>query len=132
MIQLIFSGVVVIAAHHQNTRGLQFKVPLVPYIPALSIICNIELMVHLCALTWLRFFIWIAIGMLVYFLYGIHHSKEGESGTSYSMLMTSSEATKGHWGSTGVAAGTAPSKVKIVTKYVKEDKKPIINEEERP
>lgn len=118
--------VVVIAAHHQNTRGLQFKVPFVPYLPALSIICNIELMVHLSALTWLRFFIWIAIGMMVYFLYGIHHSKEGESGTSYSMLMTSSEASKGHWGSTAKAVIE-----KVMTKKAKkDDKMPIVDEDE--
>lgn len=36
----------------------------------------------------------------MYFLYGIHHSKEGESNSSYSILMTSSEAVKGKWGST--------------------------------
>lgn len=40
------------------------------------------------------------VGMLVYFLYGIHHSKEGESNSSYSILMTSSEAVKEKWGST--------------------------------
>lgn len=39
--------------------------------------------------------------MLVYFLYGIHHSKEGEANSSYSILMTSSEAVKGSkWGAT--------------------------------
>lgn len=38
--------------------------------------------------------------MLVYFLYGIHHSKEGESKSSYSILMTSSEAVKEKWGAT--------------------------------
>lgn len=38
--------------------------------------------------------------MLVYFLYGIHHSKEGDSNSSYSILMTSSEAVKEKWGAT--------------------------------
>lgn len=39
--------------------------------------------------------------MLVYFIYGIHHSKEGEATSSYSILMTSSEAVKGSkWGAT--------------------------------
>lgn len=127
LIFCIVACVVVIAAHHQNTRGLQFKVPLVPYIPALSIFCNIELMVHLSPLTWLRFFIWISIGMLVYFLYGIHHSKEGESGTSYSMLMTSSEATKGHWGATAAAAKTA---LERISRRKSEDKKPIVEDDE--
>lgn len=37
--------------------------------------------------------------MLVYFLYGIHHSKEGDN-NSYSILMTSNEAGKEKWGAT--------------------------------
>lgn len=69
--------VVIMAGHHQNTRGLSFKVPLLPYIPVLSIFCNVNLMVHLSIHTWVRFFIWLAIGLLVYFLYGIHNSNEG-------------------------------------------------------
>uniref|UniRef100_A0A1B0DAS8 Cationic amino acid transporter C-terminal domain-containing protein n=1 Tax=Phlebotomus papatasi TaxID=29031 RepID=A0A1B0DAS8_PHLPP len=126
LIFCLVACVVVIAAHHQNARHLDFKVPLVPYIPCLSIFCNIELMVHLSLLTWIRFFIWISVGMLVYFLYGIHHSKEAEDcGTSYSMLMTSAEASKGHWGAlqTKSSAKSTPAK---------DDKKPIIEEEEVP
>lgn len=98
---LIMGGcMLVIVAHHQITEGLRFKVPMVPFIPALSIVCNIEFMIHLNILTWLRFFVWMIIGMLVYFLYGIHNSKEGELTSTYSMLMTSSEATKEKWGAT--------------------------------
>ncbi|XP_074027464.1 cationic amino acid transporter 4 [Leptinotarsa decemlineata] len=98
---LIMGGcLLAITAHHQNTMGLRFKVPMVPFIPALSILCNIEFMVHLNILTWLRFFVWMVLGMLVYFLYGIHHSKEGEGNSSYSILMTSSEAVKEKWGAT--------------------------------
>lgn len=113
-------GMLVIVAHHQNdTSDLRFKVPLVPFVPALSILFNLEFMLHLNILTWLRFFVWMIIGMyiqiylkdiakaihflgmLVYFLYGIHHSKEGEANSSYSILMTSSEAVKGSkWGAT--------------------------------
>ncbi|XP_045476944.1 cationic amino acid transporter 4 [Harmonia axyridis] len=91
----------VIIAHHQNNSvNLRFKVPMVPFLPALSILCNIEFMVHLNILTWLRFFIWMVLGMLIYFLYGIHHSKMEDFNSSYSVLMTSSEAVKEKWGST--------------------------------
>jgi hypothetical protein len=58
----VISGLLVITAHQQNMTGLRFKVPLVPLIPALSIFCNIELMVHLKALTWVRFIVWMALG----------------------------------------------------------------------
>lgn len=83
------------AAHEQNTRNLSFKVPLVPFVPALSIFCNIELMVHLSALTWIRFFIWMVLGMLMYFCYGIHHSRESTLGTSYSMLLDAGNSGAG-------------------------------------
>ncbi|XP_044759781.1 cationic amino acid transporter 4 [Coccinella septempunctata] len=95
------SCLVVIIAHHQNdSANLKFKVPMVPLMPALSILCNIEFMIHLNILTWLRFFVWMVLGMLIYFLYGIHHSKMEDLSTSYSVLMTSSEAVKEKWGST--------------------------------
>ena len=35
---------------------------------------------------------------MVYFLYGIKHSKEGDVTRTYSMLITSSEAAKEPWG----------------------------------
>lgn len=98
-IATMFCCLVVIEGHEQNTNALRFKVPLVPFVPALSILCNIELMAHLNILTWLRFMIWMALGLLVYFLYGIHHSKENDGSNSYSVLLTSSETGKLHWGS---------------------------------
>lgn len=40
-------------------------------------------------------------GMLIYFFYGIHYSKEAGGPNSYSILMASSEAGRGaKWGST--------------------------------
>lgn len=59
-------------------------------------------------------------GLLVYFLYGIHHSKENDTATSYSVLLTSSEAGKFRWG-----AITQPKRRSIA-----EDTKPIVEEEE--
>ncbi|XP_063228375.1 cationic amino acid transporter 4 [Bacillus rossius redtenbacheri] len=89
-----------IGAHEQNTTGVPFKVPCVPVVPALSIFFNVALMVNLNALTWVRFIVWMAVGLLVYFLYGIHHSKESEQVSTYSVLMTSTEAGKEKWGAT--------------------------------
>lgn len=58
----VYIGLVIIHAHEQNRSGMGFAVPLVPTIPAISILCNIQLMVHLNTLTWLRFMIWMALG----------------------------------------------------------------------
>ena len=33
------------------------------------------LMLSLPVLTWIRFFIWLGIGLLIYFLYSVRHSK---------------------------------------------------------
>ncbi|KAJ8285822.1 hypothetical protein GJAV_G00031300 [Gymnothorax javanicus] len=71
------SSLGLIWAHEQQQNTKTFQVPLVPLIPAASILLNIFLMLKLSVLTWLRFSIWLAAGLLVYFGYGIWHSKEG-------------------------------------------------------
>ncbi|MDJ1473044.1 amino acid permease [Cytophagaceae bacterium DM2B3-1] len=52
-----------------------FKTPLVPIVPILGIITCIIMMVYLPAGTWIRLIIWLAIGLVVYFVYGKKNSK---------------------------------------------------------
>ena len=52
-----------------------FKVPAVWIVAPLSAITSILLMASLPWDTWLRLIIWMAIGLVVYFLYGRNHSK---------------------------------------------------------
>ncbi|KAG8596928.1 hypothetical protein GDO81_002108 [Engystomops pustulosus] len=66
--------------HEQQKKATTFQVPLVPLIPSLSILLNIYLMLKLNYMTWVRFAVWLAIGLLVYFGYGIWHSKENLRG----------------------------------------------------
>ncbi|MEQ2252776.1 Cationic amino acid transporter 4 [Ilyodon furcidens] len=63
--------------HEPQRNNQTFQVPLVPLTPGASILFNVFLMMKLSLLTWIRFTVWIAIGLLVYFGYGIWHSKEG-------------------------------------------------------
>ncbi|KAK9744687.1 Amino acid permease [Popillia japonica] len=49
-----------------TTRKLSFKVPLVPFIPAISILINLYLMLMLDAQTWIRFGVWMLIGIPMY------------------------------------------------------------------
>lgn len=52
-----------------------FKVPAVPTIPIISIILFLALLYSVTATTWLVFFVWVAVGSVVYFTYSKHHSK---------------------------------------------------------
>ncbi|MFF3322681.1 amino acid permease [Streptomyces sp. NPDC002889] len=57
-----------------------FRTPWVPVIPILSIAATVWLMLNLPGETWLRFAIWMLIGLVVYFLYGRSHSRLGKAG----------------------------------------------------
>ncbi|MCM2576956.1 amino acid permease [Streptomyces meridianus] len=52
-----------------------FRTPLVPLLPALSVLASLWLMINLPAETWVRFGIWMVIGVLLYFVYGRSHSR---------------------------------------------------------
>jgi APA family basic amino acid/polyamine antiporter len=52
-----------------------FRTPLVPLVPILSVLASVYLMLNLPAATWLRFFVWMAVGLVVYFSYGARHSR---------------------------------------------------------
>jgi basic amino acid/polyamine antiporter, APA family len=56
-------------------RPRAFRVPLVPWLPLLSIFCCLVLMMSLPLETWVRFFVWLLIGLAVYFLFGKKHSE---------------------------------------------------------
>jgi APA family basic amino acid/polyamine antiporter len=56
-------------------RPRPFRVPFVPLFPILGVILCFVLMLSLPIETWIRFFVWLAIGLSIYFLYSIRHSK---------------------------------------------------------
>ncbi|XP_013383572.1 cationic amino acid transporter 4 [Lingula anatina] len=81
----VFSFLVIVA-HVQNTAFKTFQIPLVPLLPATSMFINIAMMLKLTYLTWIRLAIWIAVGLVVYFAYGIRNSAENRSLASYNAL----------------------------------------------
>jgi basic amino acid/polyamine antiporter, APA family len=52
-----------------------FRVPLVPFVPAIGAALCIYLMTKLPGETWLRFIVWLAIGAVVYVLYSYRNSR---------------------------------------------------------
>ena len=52
-----------------------FRTPMVPLVPILGIAICGYMMYGLPKDTWLRLIIWMALGLLIYFAYGIRHSK---------------------------------------------------------
>ncbi|MFJ4340901.1 amino acid permease [Streptomyces sp. NPDC088915] len=57
-----------------------FRTPWVPALPIISIAASFWLMLNLPGETWFRFAVWMAIGIVVYFLYGRSHSRLGQEG----------------------------------------------------
>ncbi|WP_433293767.1 APC family permease [Actinoplanes sp. CA-030573] len=51
-----------------------FRVPLSPLVPIVSALACLYLMTNLSIETWLRFLIWMALGLILYFSYGRRHS----------------------------------------------------------
>jgi basic amino acid/polyamine antiporter, APA family len=66
---LVSAGVLVLR-RRQPERRRGFRVPLVPLVPVLSIACCFLLMLGLPLETWVRFVVWLAIGLTIYFLFG--------------------------------------------------------------
>ncbi len=51
-----------------------FKLPLMPFVPAFGVLSSGFLMLQLDWETWVRFFIWLVIGLVIYWFYGRKHS----------------------------------------------------------
>ncbi|MEV6277963.1 amino acid permease [Nocardia sp. NPDC051832] len=75
---LVSIGVLVLRKTRPDLpRG--FRVPWVPVIPILAVLSCLWLMLNLSVETWLRFVIWMAIGIVLYFVYGRRHSLLGKA-----------------------------------------------------
>jgi len=66
---------VIFLRRKQPDRKRSFRVPFVPWFPVISVILCGGLMFGLTLITWLRFVIWLALGLLIYVFYSRHHSE---------------------------------------------------------
>jgi APA family basic amino acid/polyamine antiporter len=71
---LVSAGVIVLRRLEPD-RPRPFRAPLVPLTPIISIVACLYLMLQLPRLTWIRFGVWLLLGLLVYLFYGMRHSR---------------------------------------------------------
>jgi len=70
---LVAAGILVLRRTDPERRR-PFRTPLVPFVPVLAIATCLYLMFQLPWVTWVRFVVWLAIGLVLYFSYGFRHS----------------------------------------------------------
>ncbi len=70
---IVCAGVLILRKRRPDLHR-PFKTPWVPVVPILGIIISFALMASLPLATWIRLFVWLAIGMAIYFGYGRYHS----------------------------------------------------------
>jgi len=71
---ILVSLAVIILRRTQPNLRRSFRVPWVPLIPILSMIASFVLILNLPPITIVRFIIWLALGLLMYFFYSRHKS----------------------------------------------------------
>jgi basic amino acid/polyamine antiporter, APA family len=71
---LVSVGVIVLRKTEPNVER-RFKTPGVPFTPLITVGFCFYLMYSLPIVTWIRFGVWLAAGLAIYFAYGVRHSK---------------------------------------------------------
>src|SRR5262245_33638464 len=75
---LVCAGVWILRSRDPD-RPRPFRTPFVPYVPIAGMAICIYLMKNLPLATWIRFGVWLAVGLALYFFYGYRHSRFGSS-----------------------------------------------------
>jgi APA family basic amino acid/polyamine antiporter len=71
----VVSLAVIILRRTRPTMRRPFRTPSVPLLPITSAVLCVALMTNLALETWLRFLVWLVIGLAIYFGYGRSHSR---------------------------------------------------------
>src|SRR4051794_10397598 len=70
---LVNIGVIILRRTHPDMER-PFRVPFVPVFPLIGCALIIYLVTTLPGETWIRFVVWLVLGLIIYFFYGRHHS----------------------------------------------------------
>ena len=76
---ILVSIAVLILRKRQPNRPRGFRVPFSPWIPIASVAFCFVLMASLTVENWVRFFVWLIVGLLFYFDFGVRHSTAGRA-----------------------------------------------------
>jgi APA family basic amino acid/polyamine antiporter len=71
---LVAAGIIILR-YVEPDRPRPFRTPLVPWVPLAAIASCAYLMCELPKITWVRFFLWMVAGLILYFFYGYRHSR---------------------------------------------------------
>jgi APA family basic amino acid/polyamine antiporter len=72
---IVVSAGVIVLRRTEPDRKRGFRMPGVPWLPLVSVACCLVLMLSLPLETWLRFVVWLAIGLAIYYFFGRKHSR---------------------------------------------------------
>lgn len=72
---IIVCASIIILRRRQPELRRGFRTPLMPVVPLIGIVFSLWLIISLQPTTWLRFVIWLVIGLIIYFTYSISHSR---------------------------------------------------------
>jgi APA family basic amino acid/polyamine antiporter len=82
LLAFVIVCIAVLMLRHTNPdQPRPFRTPWVPLVPLLGIVFNGYMMYKLGWINWARLIIWLIIGLVIYFTYGIHHSKLRQGAT---------------------------------------------------
>jgi basic amino acid/polyamine antiporter, APA family len=71
---LVAAGIMILRRTDPD-RERPFRTPFVPWVPLAAIVCCGYLMIELPLVTWVRFVVWLVLGLVFYFAYGFRHSR---------------------------------------------------------
>jgi APA family basic amino acid/polyamine antiporter len=78
---VLVSAAVPVLRRTRPDMARPFRVPLSPLVPVFSALACLYLMLNLSIETWVRFLVWLALGLAVYAAYGYRHSRVGARAT---------------------------------------------------
>ncbi|XP_017761641.1 PREDICTED: cationic amino acid transporter 2-like [Eufriesea mexicana] len=115
----IIGVLLAISRKPQNRNSLVFMTPGLPFVPAIAVTVNIYLIFKLSILILVRLVVWMILGSLMYFYYGIKHSSLEEGNTSENVEET-------------VSAGNIELTVTDMQKQQKQQKQPKQQQQQQP